>query len=423
MQEIVCAIDIGTTKVCALMAEVSHDSLGKLSLRLLGEGQAPSRGIRRGVVVNVPEATAAVGEAVEACEKEAGRQMLTAYVGIAGSHIATRNSKGVSPVDRKNGVTGHDMQRALEGAGAVALPENQEVIHTIARHWTVDGETEVQQPVGMSAIRLEVDAHIVSGSSTAVNNLVQCVLAHGIDVDELVLEPLAANEAVLKPEERRMGVAVVDLGGGTSDLAIFIDNALCHTIIMDMGGNHLSNDLAYALHCPFETAEDLKLRHGSLLPARIAPDETVWATVFGEKTERSFSRRFICEVLEARALEMMEKIGEKLEESGYLQRLPAGLVLTGGCSQLPGFTELGREVLNMPVRIGAPTARLPISGLSRTLLSPTYATSVGLLLWGMNEDARAVHRRFEADPLPTALTPSWLGKTASWLKHLLPDRN
>lgn len=423
MQEIVCAIDIGTTKVCALMAEVAHDSLGKLSLRLLGEGQAYSRGIRRGVVVNVPEATAAVGEAVEACEKEAGRQMLTAYVGIAGSHIATRNSKGVSPVDRKNGVTGHDMQRALEGARAVALPENQEVIHTIARHWTVDGETEVQQPVGMSAYRLEVDAHIVSGSSTAVNNLVQCVLTHGIDVDELVLEPLAANEAVLKPEERRMGVAVVDMGGGTSDLAIFIDNALCHTIIMDMGGNHLSNDLAYALHCPFETAEDLKLRHGSLLPERIAPDETVWATVFGEKNERSFSRRFICEVLESRAVEMLEIIGEKLDESGYLERLPAGLVLTGGCSQLPGFTELGRQVLNMPVRIGAPSARLPINGLSRTLLSPTYATSVGLLLWGMHEDARAVHRRFEADPLPSALAPNWVSKTAGWLKHLLPDRN
>lgn len=423
MQEIVCAIDIGTTKVCALMAEVAHDSLGKLSLRLLGEGQAYSRGIRRGVVVNVPEATAAVGEAVEACEKEAGRQMLTAYVGIAGSHIATRNSKGVSPVDRKNGVTGHDMQRALEGARAVALPENQEVIHTIARHWTIDGETEVQQPVGMSAYRLEVDAHIVSGSSTAVNNLVQCVLTHGIDVDELVLEPLAANEAVLKPEERRMGVAVVDMGGGTSDLAIFIDNALCHTIIMDMGGNHLSNDLAYALHCPFETAEDLKLRHGSLLPERIAPDETVWATVFGEKNERSFSRRFICEVLESRAVEMLEIIGEKLDASGYLERLPAGLVLTGGCSQLPGFTELGRQVLNMPVRIGAPSARLPINGLSRTLLSPTYATSVGLLLWGMHEDARAVHRRFEADPLPSALAPSWVSKTAGWLKHLLPDRN
>ena len=160
-----------------------------------------------------------------------------------------------------------------------------------------------------------------------------------------------------------------------------------------------------------------------MLPERIAPDETVWATVFGEKNERSFSRRFICEVLESRAVEMLEIIGEKLDASGYLQRLPAGLVLTGGCSQLPGFTELGREVLNMPVRIGAPTARLPISGVSRTLLSPTYATSVGLLLWGMNEDARAVHRRFEADPLPAALTPSWVTKTAGWLKHLLPDRN
>ena len=276
--------------------------------------------------------------------------MLSAYVGIAGSHIGTRNCKGVSPVDKRNGVTGNDMQRALEGARAVALPENQEVIHTIARDWTVDGQTKVQQPVGMSAYRLEVDAHIVTGSSTAVSNLVQCVIAHGIDVDELVLEPLAANEAVLKPEERRMGVAVVDMGGGTSDLAIFIDNGLCHTVILDMGGNHLTNDLAVGLRCPFETAEELKLRYGTLLPERVAEDEAVWATVFGEKAERSFSRRFICEVLEARATEMLEIIGQRLDESGYLDKLPAGLVLTGGCSQLPGFSELGRSVLNMPVR-------------------------------------------------------------------------
>ena len=375
------------------------------------------------MVVNVPEATAAVGEAVEKCEKNAGRQMLSAYVGIAGSHIGTRNSKGVSPVDKRHGVTGGDMQRALEGARAVALPENQEVIHTIAREWTVDGETQVQHPVGMSAYRLEVDAHIVTGSSTAVSNLVQCVIAHGIDVDELVLEPLAANEAVLKPEERRMGVCVVDMGGGTSDLAIFVDNGLCHTIIMDMGGNHLTNDLAVGLRCPFETAEELKLRHGTLLPERVADDEAVWATVFGEKNERSFSRRFICEVLEARAMEMLEKIGEKLDESHYLDKLPAGLVLTGGCSQLPGFTELGRSVLNMPVRIGAPTNGLPIVGLNRNLLAPTYATTVGLLLWGLHEDARAVHRRFEADHGQNGNGATWVGTAAKWLKNLLPDRN
>lgn len=423
MQEIVCAIDIGTTKVCALMASVVHDSLGKLSLKLLGEGQAASRGIRRGVVVNVPEATAAVGEAIESCEKAAGRQMLSAYVGIAGSHIGTRNSKGVSPVDKRHGVTNSDMQRALEGARAVALPENQEVLHTIAREWTVDSQTQVQHPVGMSAYRLEVDAHIVTGSSTAISNLVQCVIAHGVDIDELVLEPLAANEAVLKPEERRMGVAVVDMGGGTSDLAIFIDNGLSHTVILDMGGNHFSNDLAVGLRCPFETADELKLRYGTLLPERVAEDEAVWASVFGEKAERSFSRRFICEVLEARAIEMLEILGNRLDDSGYLDRLPAGLVLTGGCSQLPGFSELGRSVLNMPVRVGSPTTSLPVAGLSRNLLTPTYATSVGLLLWGLHEDGRAIHHRIEAGHGMNGNSAAWVGQAARWLKNLLPDHN
>ncbi|MBK8047395.1 MAG: cell division protein FtsA [Anaerolineales bacterium] len=423
MPEIISAIDIGTTKICALMAAVTTDSLGRTSLKMLGEGQVASRGIRRGVVVNVPEATAAVGEAIEKCEKSAGHQILGAYVGIAGSHIGTRNSKGVSPVDKRHGITGNDMQRALEGARAVALPENQEVIHTIAREWTVDGQTAVQHPVGMSAFRLEVDAHVVTGSSTAVQNLVQCVVAHGIDVEELVLEPLAANEAVLKPEERRMGVAVVDMGGGTSDLAIFIDNRLCHTVILDMGGNHLTNDVAVGLRCPFETAEELKLRYGSALPERIADDETVWATVFGEKAERSFSRRFVCEVLEARAIEMMEVIGEKLDASGYLDRLPAGLVLTGGCSQLQGLTELGRGVLNMPVRVGTPATNLPITGMSRNLLTPTYSTSVGLLLWGLNADERSIHTRYEADNGANNSSTKWVGQAAKWFKYLLPDRN
>ena len=253
MQEFISAIDIGTTKICALTAAVTHDSLGRLALNVLGQGQTPSRGIRRGVVINVGEAIASVGEAVEKCEQDSGEHILSAYVGIAGSHITTLNSKGVSPVDARSGVTGQDMQRALEGARAVALPQNQEIIHTIARQWTVDGQSEVQQPLGMSAYRLEVDAHIVTGSTTAVTNLTQCVLAQNIDIDELVLEPLAANEAVLRPEERRMGVAVVDMGGGTTDIAIFVEDGLCHTVILDMGGNHLTNDVAVGLHAPFET--------------------------------------------------------------------------------------------------------------------------------------------------------------------------
>ena len=420
MQEIVSAIDIGTTKICALMAAVTHDSLGNISLSLLGEGQSPSSGIRRGVVVNVPEVSAAIANAVEACEQDAGENMASCYVGIAGSHIDTLSSRGMSPVDRHSGISGYDMQRALEGARAVALPENQEVIHTIARSWMVDGHGEAYQPLGMTAYRLEVDAHVVTGSSTAVNNLVQCVTSHGIDVDDLVLEPLASNEAVLRPEERRMGVAVVDIGGGTTDIAIFIDDCLCHTAILDMGGNHLTNDLAVALHAPFDTAEDLKIRYGHVIPDRVAVDEQVWATVFGEKAERSFSRRYVSQVLEARAEEMLELVYDALEESGFDDKLPAGIVLTGGSSQLPGLTELGRQTFGMPVRIGQPTAQLPITGLSRSLQSPTYATSVGLLLWALlHEDSNSVHRRFEAEPAMVRET-EWVGQAAHWLRNLLP---
>jgi len=419
VQEIISALDIGTTKVCALTAAVTHDSLGNMALRLLGEGQAASRGIRRGIVMNVADVTDAVSEAVERCEQEAGQQILSAYVGVAGSHIDATNSRGVSPVSQREGVNNVDMQRALEGARAVALPENRDVLHTIARSWTVDGQGPVYHPLGMRAFRLEVDAHIVTGSSTAVNNLTQCVLAHGIDIDELVLEPLASNEAVLRPEERRMGVAVVDIGGGTTDLAIFIEDSLCHTEILDVGGNHLTNDVAVGLHTPFETAEELKRRYGHVLPDRVAEDETVWAAVFGDRGERSFSRRFVCQVLEARAEEIFELILDKLKQSGFFAKLPAGIVITGGSSQLPGLSDLGRRVCNMPVRVGSPHGQLPIGGLSRSLQSPAYATSVGLLLWGLHEDARAVHRRFEAESPAFAYGP-WMEQAARWLKHLLP---
>lgn len=419
MQEIISAIDIGTTKICVLSAGVTHDNLGRIALRVLGAGQAPSRGIRRGAVVHVADVSAAVQEAVEKCEQESGQQIGSAYVGIAGSHIATLNSKGVSPVDRRNGITNDDMQRALEGARAVPVPHNREVIHAIARHWIVDGQNEVQHPVGMSAYRLEVDAHIVTGSSTAIQNLVQCVTAHGIDVDELVLEPLASNEAVVRPEERQMGVAVVDIGGGTTDIAVFRNEGLCHTQVLDMGGNHLSNDLAEVLHAPFETAEMLKLRYGHVLPDRVAEDEKVWATVFGERAERGFNRRFLSEVLAARAEEMFETIQSKLTESGYFSKIPAGLVLTGGSSQLAGMAELGRNLLGMPVRVGMPGSQLPITAMNRALQSPAYATSVGLLLWGMREDARAIHRRFQARPLNLGHIP-WLEQTKNLFKQLLP---
>ncbi|HRJ43933.1 MAG TPA: cell division protein FtsA, partial [Caldilineaceae bacterium] len=281
-KEILAAIDVGTTKICCVVGAVVHDSLGQLGLRMLGSSVTPSRGIRRGVVMDVPEVTSSIGQVLEGAERAAGLRITSAYVGIAGSHIATTNSTGISPIDSRHGVTGADMQRALETAQAVSLPAGREVIHVIARRWKVDGTEDIQQPLGMSGHRLEVDAHIVSGTTSAINNLAQCVLEHGIDIDELVLEPLASGEAVLTPEERQMGVVMADWGGGTTDLAFFRGNGLWHTEVLDVGGNHLTNDVALGLRAPFEVAEEMKLRYGHLQPERVAEDEQVWATVFGD---------------------------------------------------------------------------------------------------------------------------------------------
>jgi cell division protein FtsA len=415
-KEIIAAIDVGTTKICVLVGEVTHDKLGKLALRMLGSGITKSRGIRRGVVMDVPEVTGAIGEVIEMAERESGLRITSAYVGIAGSHIATTNSNGISPIDSYHGVTGADMHRALEGAQAISLPESREVIHVIARSWQVDDQDGIQQPLGMSGRRLEVDAHIVTGTTMAINNLAQCVLAHGIDIDELVLEPLASGEAVLTSEERQMGVIMADIGGGTTDLALFRGNGLWHTEVLDMGGNHLTNDVAMGLRAPFEVAEELKLRYGHLQPEKIAEDEQVWATVFGDRAERTFSRRFISQILEARAEEVCEIIQRRTQESGYGHLVPAGVVLTGGSSQLPGVVELSRRIFGMPVRIGYPGENVPIQGLSRELQSPAFATSVGLLLWGLHEDARAIHR-----PVSTIREENlWVDRLRGWLRNLLP---
>jgi cell division protein FtsA len=415
-KEIIAAIDLGTTKICALVGSVTHDSLGNLSLRVLGSGVTKSRGIRRGVVMDVPEVTAAVGEVIEAAESEAGLRITSAYVGIAGSHIATTNSRGISPIDGYHGVTGADMQRALEGAQAVPLPETREVIHVIARRWKVDDQDGIQQPLGMSGHRLEVDAHIVTGTTTAINNLAQCVLAHGIDIDELVLEPLASGEAVLTPEEREMGVIMADIGGGTTDLALFRGNGLWHTEVLDVGGNHLTNDVAMGLRAHFDVAEELKLRYGHLLPDKIAEDEQVWATVFGDRAERTFSRRFISQILEARGEEICELIQRRTQESGYGHLVPAGVVLTGGSSQLLGVVDMSRRIFGTPVRVGAPGNSSTIQQLSKELQSPAYATSVGLLLWGLHEDARAIHFPVSSGREETA----WADRLRFWLRNLLP---
>ena len=418
MQEYISAIDIGTTKICALTANVTHDSLGNLALRVLGYGQATSQGIRRGVVVNVSEAIACIGEAVEKCEHDAGQHMISAYVGIAGSHIGTLNSQGVSPVDRRNGVTGQDMQRALEGARAVALPQNQEVIHTIAREWTVDGQSEVQHPLGMSAYRLEVDAHIVTGSTTAIKNLAQCVLAHNIDIDELVLEPLAANEAVLRPEERRMGVAVVDMGGGTTDIAVFLDDGLCHTVILDMGGNHSRNDVAVGFTHPLRLPKNSNCATATSCPNRVPKMTKCGRPSLARSAERSFSRRFICEILEARAVEMFEIIRAKLADSGYLDNCPRH-------RPHRRFQPIARHDRTWDAPFSAcrcASAHRQPSPAYRSRAhckAPPMPPASGCYSGGCTRTPGSAHRRFAAGQ--DNRRDKWMGKAVRMLRHLLPD--
>ncbi|MFZ2487931.1 MAG: cell division protein FtsA [Anaerolineae bacterium] len=407
MADLLCAIDVGTTKVSAIIAEVVGDN----TLEILGYGRAASDGMARGVVVNVAAATAAIGQAVEEAERAADRSISRAYVGIAGSHIQSQPSKGAVPTGRNRIVTAEDVARAKEAARAVPLPHNREIIHVVPRSFAVDEQEDLQEPIGMHGFRLSVDAQVISGATGAVRNLVRCVQTHGIEIEELVLEPLASGEAVLTDAERDMGVAVVDMGGGTSDLAMFMRGSLWHTMVIDLGGQHLTHDLAVGLGAPLEAAEQLKVRHGSALASRVPTEQEVTVEVFGESVPRSVSRQLVAEILEARAEEMIDLVLREIKRSGYEGLVPAGLVLTGGTAQLAGLRELAKERTQLPVRIGVPAG---IANLPAELATPENATGVGLLLW-------ALHNPWTSNKLSERRQRSpFIERIMGWLRNLLP---
>jgi len=403
MTELIAGLDVGTTKICAVIGEIDDED----QIHVLGMGQVPSRGMRRGVVVNVAEATAAIGEAVEQAEGAAQTSMQNAYVGIAGAHIAATPSRGVVAVGHGRSITVDDVERVLEAARAIAIPHNRDIIHALPRSFKVDDQEGVRDPIGMVAYRLEVDAQIITGASSSVQNLVRCVHANGIEIEDLVLQPLASGTAVLTNAEREMGVALADIGGGTTDIAIFLDGALWHTVVLDVGGNHLTQDVAVGLRAPFQTAEELKVRYGHTLPERIAADEELNATLFGDGGVQPVSRRFLSEILQARAEEILELILREVKRSGYDSLLPAGVVLTGGVAQTVGLRELGRDILRLPVRVGVPNG---LKGAD--LANPAYATVVGLVMWGLWQRRSRPLRRATVSPL--------LDRIINWLRTLLP---
>lgn len=405
----IVGIDVGTTKICTLVAEAQGDD----QLRVIGVGVTPSRGLHKGVVVNVHEATESIRASVHKAERISGCGITSAYVAVGGGHISAINSRGVVGISRgQRGITQFDIDRALDAARAIAIPHNREIIHTIPRGYVVDGQDGVEDPLGMKGIRLEVEAHIVTGASTSVSNLVTCVRDAGVEIDDLILQPLASGEAVLQESEREMGVVLADVGGGTTDVAIFLDGSIWHTVVIETGGEHLTQDVAVGLRTPRTTAEELKKRYGHAIAASVEQDELIEVTSFGDSGRQSVSRLRLAEVIEARAEEIVSLVFREVKRSGYDGLLAAGLVLCGGSAQLAGFRDLAAQLLNLPVRVGAPH---DLQGLTDMLENPAYATAVGVLRWALQQGKEEVgHSKPKRPP-----SDFWR-RIREWLAVFLP---
>lgn len=378
-EPIVVGIDIGTTKVCTLVARLEDGS----GMRVLGVGIEPSQGIKKGTVVDLAEASLSIARSVEKAQRTSGLEITSALVSLAGSHVSSVNSKGVVGISGGT-IEENDVYRALEAAQAIAIPHNREIIHVIQRGFTVDGQEGIHMPVGMHGYRMEVEAHIITAAAATVENLRQCVQASGVNVSQFVLNPLASGEAVLNPNERQMGVIVCDIGGGTTDMAIYIDGDVWHTMVLSVGGNHITSDIAHGLRMSMETAEQVKKQYGYAIKSEIREDEVFTARAFGEESPVQVSRRDLAHIIEARVDEIFQLLLQEVKRSGYDGLLPAGMVLTGGSSLLPGIKQLASQVMGMPVRIARPEH---LVGLVDQLNSPSYSTSIGLLKWAsiMNE--------------------------------------
>jgi cell division protein FtsA len=374
-EPIVVGIDIGTTKICTLVARVESED----NLRILGVGIEPSQGIRKGSIVDLGAAAQSITRSIEKAQRSSGLEITSALVSLAGSHVSSVNSRGVVGISGRI-IDQEDMVRALDAAQAVAIPHNREVIHVIQRGFTVDGQEGIQIPIGMHGYRLEVEAHIITAAAATVENLRQSVEAAGVQVSQFVLNPLASAEVVLTETERNMGAVVCDIGGGTTDMAIYIDGDIWHTMVLAVGGNHITSDIAAGLRLSVSQAEEIKKLNGFCIEEQVSPDETFVVRVFGEEQPIQVSRRELALIIEARAEEIFQFVLQEIKRSGYDGLLPAGMVLTGGVSLLPGIRELASNVSGLPVRIAKPENLI---GLTDQIDSPAYSTSVGLLLWAM----------------------------------------
>jgi len=396
MDDLIVGLDIGTSKICAVVGEIRPDG----QIDIIGMGSHPSVGLRKGVVINIENTVNSIKEAVEEAETMAGCEISSVFAGIAGGHIKGFNSHGVIALkDREVGK--RDIERVIDAARAVAIPMDREVIHTLPQEFIVDDQGGITDPTGMAGVRLEVKIHIVTGAVTSAQNIIKCANRAGLDVYDIILESLASSEAVLNDEERNLGVALVDFGGGTTDLAIFSENAIKHTSVLTLGGDNLSNDIAVGIRTPFKEAEKIKIKYGCGLTSLIGQDETIKVPSVGGREPRTISRKILGEILEPRVEEIFSLIHHEMLRSGYDELVTSGIVITGGSSLLPGVPEIVEQVFNMPARIGYPDN---IGGLKEIVNSPMYATAVGLVLYGAKERKRKKEFRIRDtnifNPLP-----------------------
>jgi cell division protein FtsA len=413
MDEIVVGIDVGTTKVCTLVGRLEEEAI-----RILGVGIEPSAGIKRGVIVDLAAASQAITKSVRLAEQTSGVEITGAMVSMAGAHVSSINSRGVAGISDEV-IDEVDVARALDAARAVAIPHNREIIHIIQRGFTVDGQDGISMPIGMRGFRLEVEAHIITAAQATVENLRQCVSAAGVEVLQFVLNPLASGDVVLTDTERQMGVAICDIGGGTTDLALYVDGHVWHTMVLAVGGNHITNDIATGLRLPLTQAEEVKKKYGFAMKSGVGAEDTFSVHTFGEDQPVKISRQDMAHIIEARVEEIFVLTLQEIKRSGYDGLLPAGMVLTGGTSALPGIRQLASKVFGLPIRTAQPEN---LVGLVDQLKSPAYSTSVGLLHWAaaLTEDdlssTRGRNKRGSRKKIDMNLDP-----VKDWLKRLLPS--
>ena len=398
----IVGLDIGTSKVVALVGEIGADG----ELEIVGIGSHPSRGMKKGVVVNIESTVQSIQRAIEEAELMAGCQIHSVYAGIAGNHIRSMNSHGIVAI-REGEVVQADIERVLDAAQAVAIPADQKVLHILPQEYVIDNQEGVREPRGMSGVRLEAKVHLVTCALNAVQNIEKCIRRCGLEVEDVILEQLASSYSVLTEDEKELGVCMVDVGGGTTDIAIFTEGAIRHTAVIPIAGDQVTNDIAMALRTPTQHAEEIKIRYACALAKLAGPEETIKVPSVGERPPRDLSRQALAEVVEPRYDELFTLIQAELRRSGFEDMIPAGIVLTGGTAKMEGAVELAEEIFHMPVRLGVPQE---FKGLVDVVRNPIYSTGVGLLHYGMQQHAEGNHGSSEQSKV------SPLVKVKRWFK-------